>query len=142
MRRIVPGLVALIIVGAAAVHAADRCGPSSTGSSGQAGHGASCSTSAGVACEAPQGNLTGRFDPIQSGACRFACATPLKYDPKQVMAQPGAKNGQLTQCPVSGVVFAVDKGRPRVRYAGKEYATCCEGCAKKLRRNPSHYLKA
>ncbi len=144
MRRIVFGsaLLTLITAGAVATLAADRCGPSNSGASAQAKSGASCNTSAGAACEAPKGKLTGRFDAVQSGVCRFACATKLRYDPKDVMAQPGAKSGQLTQCPVSGVVFAVDQNRPRVRYGGNEYVTCCDRCATKLRQNPRHYLKA
>ena len=77
-----------------------------------------------------------------SGACRFACATKLKYKTKDVMAQPGAKAGKLTQCPVSGVVFAVDANRPHVKIAGDEYMTCCDKCAAKLNKDPRHYLKA
>ncbi len=145
MRRIVLGcaLLALSMAAAVAVLAAERSGPSNSSSSSRAKSGASCDPSAGAAaCEAPKGKLTGRFDAVQSGVCRFACATRLKYDPKDVMAQPGAKSGQLTQCPVSGVVFAVDQARPRVRYGGNEYVTCCDRCATKLRQTPRHYLKA
>jgi len=77
-----------------------------------------------------------------SSACRFACATKLKYEPKDVQAQPGAIAGKLTQCPVSGVVFAIDASRPHVRFAKEDYVTCCDKCAQKLRANPRHYLKA
>ncbi|MBI1799758.1 MAG: hypothetical protein HYR73_08735 [Candidatus Eisenbacteria bacterium] len=58
-----------------------------------------------------------------------------------MLAQPGAKTGKLAQCPVSGVVFAVDPNRPRVRIAGDDYVTCCDKCAGKLERDPRHYLK-
>ena len=85
--------------------------------------------------------IAGHFDPIMSGACRFACATKLKYSAKDVLAQPGAKAGKLTQCPVSGVVFAVDANRPRVRVGRDQYVTCCDKCATKLKHDPRHYLK-
>lgn len=73
--------------------------------------------------------------------CRFACATKLQYDTKDVLAQPGAKLGKLTQCPVSGVVFSVDGNRPRIRVAGDEFVTCCERCAAKLKKHARRYLK-
>jgi hypothetical protein len=72
--------------------------------------------------------------------CRFSCATKIDYDPKDLVPQPGAKVGQLTQCPVSGVIFAVDASRPRVQLAANDYATCCESCAHKLRENPARFL--
>ena len=77
-----------------------------------------------------------------SGVCRFACATRLEYNSKDVMAQPGATVGKLTQCPVSGVVFEVAASRPHLRIANEEYVTCCDKCAQKLKANPRHYLKA
>jgi len=89
----------------------------------------------------PKGKIAGRFDPAMSGVCRFACATKLRYDAGDVLAQPGAKAGKLTQCPVSGVVFAVDASRPHVRVANEDYVTCCDKCAVKLKRDPRHYLK-
>ena len=76
-----------------------------------------------------------------SGVCRFACATKLKYDSKDVLAQPGARPARLTQCPVSGVVFVVDASRPHVRIAGEDYATCCDRCAVKLKQDWRRYLK-
>src|SRR3989442_1601134 len=82
-------------------------------------------------CDDPRGKIAGHFDPAMSGVCRFACATRLEYDAKDVLAQPGAKAGKLTQCPVSGVVFAVDASRPRVRVGREEYVTCCDKCATK-----------
>src|SRR5262249_38543585 len=116
------------------------CGPSTKASSAS-----SCSPAKGataVACENPQGKVAGNFDPTMSGVCRFACATKLKYDPKDVQAQPGARGCHLSQCPVSGVVFAVDASRPHVRIAKHEYVTCCDKCAQKLKASPRHYLKA
>ncbi len=84
--------------------------------------------------------VIGNFDPAMIG-CRFACATKLKYDAKSVVAQPGAREGKLTQCPVSGVVFSVDAKRPHVRVGSDEYVTCCDVCAEKLRKNPSRFVR-
>ena len=127
MRRPILALAvfALLSVGAFAVHAGVQ-------------RVRACSTS-----EKPSavGTVAGKFDPVMSGVCRFACATKLKYDATDVIAQPGAKSGRLTQCPVSGVVFVVDEKRPHLRVADKEYVACCGNCAAKLRGDPAHYLK-
>ena len=138
MRRSIVGvmLLALVALGGQAVLAGgDRCGP----------HSASKQTAArgnaASACVASGGRIAGRFDSAMSGVCRFACATRLKYDAKQVVAQPGASAGRLTQCPVSGVVFAVAADRPRVRVGRDDYVTCCDKCAIKLKRDPRRYLK-
>lgn len=144
MRRF---LVVLAVLGltATAAYAAFAAGKCSTSceTSAQAKNGQACegSGSAASACVASGGKLTGHFDPAMSGVCRFACATKLKYDAKSVLAQPGALTGKLTQCPVSGVVFAVDANRPHVRIGKDEYVTCCDKCAVKLKHDPRHYLR-
>ncbi len=77
---------------------------------------------------APAGASTGSFDPVMSGACRFSCATKTAYEEKDVIAQPGAEDGRLTRCPVSGVLFTVDAGRPHGKSGGHEYVFCCDQC--------------
>ena len=144
MRR---SLVVLAVLGlmATASHTVWAGGNCNTpcGTSGQGKNGQACDASgAAASCAVTGGKLTGRFDPAMSGVCRFACATQLKYEAKNVFSQPGAQTGKLTQCPVSGVVFAVDASRPHVRFAKEDYVTCCDKCAQKLRANPRHYLKA
>jgi hypothetical protein len=147
MKRSIIGLsvVALVATGIyMAIAGGDQC-IKLCGASEKATAASSCSstkTTASVTCENTHGKSAGNFDPLMSGVCRFACATKLKYNTKDVMAQPGAKTGKLTQCPVSGVVFAVGANRPRVRVGKDEFVTCCDKCAEKLRANPSHYLKA
>lgn len=79
------------------------------------------------------------FDPVMSSACRFSCATQQPYEEKDVAPQPGAKMGQLTRCPVSGVVFAVDEGRPRLRHARADYVFCCDRCAAKFQKHPERF---
>src|SRR5262247_191329 len=91
---------------------------------------------------APGGKLTGRFDSAMSGVCRFACATQAPFAAGDVVAQPGAVAEHLTRCPVSGVVFVVDEARPHVRLGAEEYVTCCDGCARKLMRDPRRYLRS
>lgn len=87
------------------------------------------------------GKVLGHFDLAMAG-CRFACATQARYDAKSVIAQPGARDGRLTQCPVSGVVFNVDDRRPHVRVGADDYVTCCDTCAEKLRKNPRRFVRA
>jgi YHS domain-containing protein len=100
------------------------------------------SAAAGTECEAaPGGAATGSFDPVMSGACRFSCATQTDYEEKDVIAQPGARDGRLTRCPVSGVVFTVDAGRPHGEAGGREYVFCCDQCQAKFAKEPARYIK-
>lgn len=142
MRRSIIGfaVLALVATGAYAVVAVNRGRTSGTCSALADAGGACAPLDAAAAAGVAGGKIAGRFDPAMSGVCRFACATKLEHDAKDVLAQPGAATGRLTQCPVSGVVFAVDADRPQVRVAGEDYVTCCEGCAKKLERDPRRYL--
>lgn len=117
------------------------------------GKGSTCSTDAS-SCDSPagekgartaaiatqSGRVLGHFDLAMAG-CRFACATKSKYDAKSVVAQPGARDGKLAQCPVSGVVFIVKAKRPHVRVGADEYVTCCDTCAEKLRNNPRRFVR-
>jgi hypothetical protein len=87
------------------------------------------------------GKILGRFDLAMAG-CRFACDTKAKYDAKSVIAQPGARDGKLTQCPVSGVVLSIDATRPHVQVGEDDYVTCCETCADKLRKNHRRFVRS
>ena len=142
MKKSVFGMIGILAVtGGYGLVAANRCATPCKSLAGATGASSCSSPTATPACEAPHGKIAGRFDPAMSSVCRFACATKLKYDPRNVLPQPGAKAGKLTQCPVSGVVFALDPGRPHVRIANQDYVTCCDRCAQKLKRNPRRYLK-
>ena len=143
MRTSIIGIsvVALVATGAYAVINGNLCGGShARNMQARAGNVSSLATS-NTSCDAAQGDIAGHFDPAMSGVCRFSCGTKSKYDARDVLAQPGAEAGKLTQCPVSGVVFAVDQDRPRVRVGNDEYVTCCDKCATKLTHDPGHYLK-
>lgn len=136
MRRtfVALAVLALAIASALSALAGDQCSDPAA---------ASCAPAKSAKSTiAQKGKALGRFDPAMSGVCRFGCATKVKYDAKDVIAQPGAKAGRLTQCPVSGVVFAVDANRPHILYVKDDYVTCCDRCAAKLRKDPRHYVRA
>jgi len=81
-------------------------------------------------------------DPGMAGVCKMSCATHAPYDEADVVAQPGAVAGRLTRCPVSGVVFTVRDDATRVTYAGHVWYLCCDGCAKKFRKDPARFTGA
>lgn len=129
VRRYLVGLAALVLVAAGAygvyagIQYTKSCEPA-------------------PASDSASGAIAGNFDSGMSGVCRFACATKTDYKAADVLAQPGAQSGKLTQCPVSGVVFLVDVGRPRVPVEGEDFVACCGNCAAKLQHDPGHYLKS
>ena len=86
------------------------------------------------------GTTTGAFDSQMSGVCQFACAARQAYDEEDLAPQPGVANGQLTQCPVSGVVFVVDDARPRFALLAGEYVLCCDGCTERFRKKPGRFV--
>lgn len=137
----VAGVLTITAIGGAAIWAVAGGKTATCTSEASAGDHATCETEAKSAVAAkPSGKVLGRFDLAMAG-CRFACGTQAKYDAKTVAAQPGAKDGKLTQCPVSGVVFNVDAKRPRVRFGADDYVTCCDTCAEKLRKNPRRFVR-
>ena len=82
----------------------------------------------------------GTFDPEMSKVCQRGCATKLEYTEDMIVKQPGAKVGDLTRCPVSGVVFKITAESIHARYQGDEFFFCCGGCAKKFEEMPSHFV--
>jgi hypothetical protein len=87
-----------------------------------------------------RGAALGAFDPAISTPCRHACAASEPYQASDVAAQPGVEAGELTQCPVSGVVFTVDGERPHVTIETGDYVLCCDGCAGRFRKDPARYV--
>jgi hypothetical protein len=121
--------LAFVVTGSAAILAVAGGKGSLCSKDASACDPAACEAGTKTASVATQsGKVLGHFDLAMAG-CRFACATKSKYDAKAVVAQPGARAGMLTQCPVSGVVFNVDAKRPHVRVGADDYVTCCETCA-------------
>ena len=80
------------------------------------------------------------FDPMMAMVCQAGCAAKVDYEPEDVVAQPGAVVGDLTQCPVSGVVFEVRPEQPNYERDGKTWFTCCGGCIGKLEANPTRFI--
>ena len=87
-----------------------------------------------------RGRAIGSFDPKMSGVCRFSCAASQPFEEADLAVQPDVAPGALTQCPVSGVVFEVDEGRPRVSIETGDYVLCCDGCAKKFEKEPGRFV--
>jgi YHS domain-containing protein len=81
-------------------------------------------------------------DPVMAQVCQASCAVAVsEYDPADIVAQPGAKAGDLVRCPVSCVVvYAKDENR--LQHAGQDYFVCCQGCAEIFRKEPTRFLTA
>ncbi len=82
------------------------------------------------------------YDPEMAGVCQGACAARIAYQESDIVPQPGASPGNLTRCLVSGVVFVVGDGNPKIEHEGKSYYLCCNGCAGKFRENPGRFLRS
>lgn len=80
------------------------------------------------------------FDPAMAAICEAGCAARIDYAPEDVVAQPGAQVGDLAQCPVSGVVFAVQEGQPTFEVAGEVWFTCCGMCQERARAEPARFV--
>jgi mercuric ion binding protein len=80
-------------------------------------------------------------DPAITAICQAGCAAQVDYEESDVVAQPGAKAGDLTRCPVSGVVFFVQPDQSHVEVNGQTWYTCCAMCAGKLTENPQRFVR-
>ena len=58
--------------------------------------------------------------------------TAAEYGDAEIVAQPGAKVGDLTRCPISSSVFQVSEDSPSTVQKGESYSTCCAGCIAQL----------
>ena len=140
MRRIalfslVPVAVVAAVLAVRAV-GVSRCGLSAAmaGSSCAAPQ-SEAATSSHTATKAAHGK-----DPLMALVCERSCAAKTPYREEMVIAQPGAKEGDLARCPVSGVVFSVTVDNPDVAYQGMHYRLCCGTCEKKFRARPAHFV--
>ena len=70
--------------------------------------------------------------------CQKHCAAQ-SFNEKDVVPGPQAKVGDLTRCPVSGVVFRITGETPRVEHAGRGRWVCCPGCADHFHDNPARF---
>jgi hypothetical protein len=74
--------------------------------------------------------------------CQGSCAAKIAYQESDIVPQPGAREGDLTRCVVSGVVFKVSSGNPKTAHAGNDYILCCQACAERFSANPALYVKS
>ena len=98
--------------------------------------GASCAADAGVRTASKKV----KNDPAMTAICQKACATTIAFKESDVVGQPGAKRGDLTRCPVSGVVFKVGFTNPTVAHKGATYRFCCSMCSKEFKAKPAHFV--
>jgi len=71
---------------------------------------------------------TDAVDPAFVG-CSQSCGLHSGRERKLARAQPGANEGDVTFCPVSGAVFRVTPQTPQRAARGKVLFFCCEACA-------------
>ena len=101
---------------------------------------AACSSATAAACgPAPAAANPTAIDPAQSEVCKHTRATSEAHGERDVVPSTQAKNGDLTRCPVSGVVFRVSAQSPQVEYSGQSLRVCCDGCAEKFREHPARF---
>jgi hypothetical protein len=103
---------------------------------------AACSSATAAACgptAAPTSGSASGIDPAQSEVCKHTCATKEPHAEQEVVSAAQAKVGDLTRCPVSGVVFRVSAESPQVEYSGTKLRVCCGGCAEKFREQPARF---
>ena len=103
---------------------------------------AACSSATAAACApapAPTAASATGIDPVQSEVCKHTCAIKETHADREVVPSAQAKVGDLTRCPVSGVVFRVSAESPQVEYSGRSVRVCCDGCAEKFREQPARF---
>lgn len=102
-----------------------------------------------VACDAccEQGGTTIALQPWQPvdkvfAACAGACGMKAAGESDKVAVQPGVTLDQMTYCPVSGVVFAVNKSSPQRTFGAAPLHFWCEGCAAYFTQNTERVASA
>jgi len=73
-----------------------------------------------------------------TGMCQKACAAK-DYNPVDVVSILEAKIGDLTTCPVSGVVFRITEASSKVKFKDDIIYTCCSSCASLYNHDPNKY---
>jgi hypothetical protein len=100
---------------------------------------AACGSATAAVCGPPPTASASPIDTAQSEVCKHTCASKEAFSDRDVVPAAQAKVGDLTRCPVSGVVFRVSTQSPQVEYGGHSLRVCCEGCAEKFREQPSRF---
>ena len=94
-----------------------------------------------VAVASPRVFACGEEEQAKS-ASTHACSSHenSNVSAKNVVAQPGAKTGDVTRCPVNDEVFKIASASPRVKYAKNTYVACCKECAVAFKKDPKRYV--
>jgi YHS domain-containing protein len=77
----------------------------------------------------------------RSEACQLSCGVG-DYDTSDVIGMTDAKIGDLTTCPVTGVVFRVTDNSPQITHNSENYYFCCSSCKSIFTSNPDNFLPA
>lgn len=119
---IVPGGL-LIVLAAMGALACDRAGEEVTKHS-------RAPRPSQTALATPSAAALAPWEPVDEAfrGCESSCGIRTA-GPAAVVVQPGAKPGDRTYCPVSGVVFTVTDSSPRKEVDGRSIYVCCAGCA-------------
>lgn len=75
----------------------------------------------------------------RSEVCRLSCGVG-DYNTSDVVGMTEAKIGDLTTCPVTGVVFRVSDNSPQIKYQGENYYFCCSSCKSIFTSEPDKFL--
>ena len=75
----------------------------------------------------------------RSEVCQLSCGVG-DYNSSDVVGMADAKIGDLTTCPVTGVVFRVTDNSPQTTYNGENYYFCCSSCKSIFSSQPDNFL--
>jgi len=85
-------------------------------------------------------SLTGKFDSGYSSGCQMACASKGNFSKTQINEQPNVKVGDLTRCPVSGVVFKVKPNSAQTKFLGESLYFCCDSCKQRFFKESKRFV--
>jgi len=78
--------------------------------------------------------ISSTYDPKMNKICKRGCAEKsVNYKKDEVAPNGNASIGEVTKCPISGVIFRVKKTTPKFQHNGKSYQFCCRTCAAKFK---------
>jgi YHS domain-containing protein len=75
----------------------------------------------------------------RSELCQLSCGVG-DYDTSDVVGMTEAKIGDLTTCPITGVVFRITDISPQITYKGENYYFCCSSCKLIFTGEPDKFL--
>lgn len=138
-RILIASAIGVLLVSAGAV-VAMRAGGCCLGIFASAAEGHGCEAESDRGSSVARGSVAERYDSVMSVACRMACEARDLPAGTKIVAQPEAKPGDVTRCPVSGVAFIAAADGPEVTIEDKTYRPCCDVCAGKLQEEPARFL--